>query len=82
MIVCEVDHWGYRGSDLTADLKPEGEPEANAEFIARACNSHYELLAACKTLLSIIHAQAAVVDSKFNNGIESARAAIAKAEGK
>ncbi len=32
---------GYRG-------QPEGEHTANSEFIARACNAHEKLLAACE----------------------------------
>lgn len=51
------------------------EVRANARLIAAAP----DLLAACETLLHIIHQQVACVDTKFDNGITSARAAIAKA---
>lgn len=44
--------------------------EANADFIVRACNSHYDLLATCKHALTLVWPE---------NTIE---AAIAKAEGR
>lgn len=52
--------------------------EANGQFIARACNSHYELLEALKDLVSVvaeIHP-----DADDLGGLEQARSAIAKAE--
>jgi hypothetical protein len=36
VLICQVDHWGKRQSDLTAELKPEGQAEANAHLIAAA----------------------------------------------
>lgn len=51
---------------------------ANARLIGAAP----DLLEACKALLGIIHSQVACVDSKFDIGIATARAAIAKAEGR
>lgn len=41
-----------------------------------------QLVEACKTLLAIVHAQAACVDSKFDNGIAQAQAALEKAGAK
>lgn len=56
---------------------PAEQREANAILLAAAP----DLLEGCKTLLHIIKQQVAVVDTKFDNGITSALAAIAKAEG-
>lgn len=47
--------------------------EANAEFIARACNAHAELLALCRRALE----QSARVHPDFTDAL---RAAIAKAD--
>lgn len=55
---------------------PEKESKANAAFIVRACNSHEELLEACKSALILI----APTDQKaLKRKLEQA---IAKAEGK
>lgn len=42
-VICLVDRKGKVADDLTFNLKPEGQPEANARLIAAAP----ELLAAC-----------------------------------
>lgn len=47
----------------------------NARFIVSACNSHYELLNACKEALSILSVQ----DGRVKELLEKV---IAKAEGK
>lgn len=55
---------------------PAEENEANAKFIVLACNSHYELLEACKAALPMIKRSVAPMTySKVS-------AAIAKAEGR
>jgi hypothetical protein len=51
--------------------------QANAAFIVRACNSHYEMLAALKGMLSIADRYTGVCLKEIDN----ARAAIAKAKG-
>jgi hypothetical protein len=57
------------------DNCPEGRPAtANAAFIVRACNAHYDLLEALKAVVKI-------ADRKTKE-FDDARAAIAKAEGK
>ncbi len=60
-----------------------GEAEANAEFIVRACNSHYELLESLKLVLTVVkkchdcwHLSSTDEEESFVNK------AIAKAEGK
>ena len=55
------------------------EQEANAEFIVRACNSHYDLLEACEMMLRLIEGEN--LDEKFDGETEVLRDAIAKAEG-
>lgn len=54
--------------------------QANAEFITRACNSHYELLSALRDLVQADTEQSDVGLQIL--AIEKARAAIAKAEGR
>ena len=64
----------FYGQKITT--KHQTEQEANAAFIVKCCNSHYELLAALKELSS--HA------TKLNlqhQRYDKAREAIAKAEG-
>lgn len=69
--VCELDHWGERQPDLTAELKPEGEPEANARLIAAAP----ELLEACKAALCC------QLDGLDENTVDALETAITKATG-
>ena len=74
-----VDIRGY-GAGLPMDL--------NAEFIVTACNSHDDLLEACKGLLndSVVSGMGARIrdHSKYHgipNPLDAARAAISKAGG-
>jgi hypothetical protein len=53
-----------------------GTTEANASFIVRACNSHYELIEACENLLLLVQ------DADASPICRLARAAILKATGK
>ena len=73
-------------SPISVLVRPrEQESIANAEFIVRACNAHYELLNALNLLLLI------TVDERINDGFEltdgeeqareTALKAIAKATG-
>lgn len=56
--------------------------EADAAFIVRACNSHYELLAALESAAESIEQLVKVGRIPANNaGLRDARAAIAKAKG-
>jgi hypothetical protein len=59
----------------------DAECEANAEFIVRAVNSHYQLLEACKSLLPILEAvrYTAGLGKTQMERVEKARAAIALA---
>jgi hypothetical protein len=68
-VIATVYAWGY---PLGKGWSPESQ--ANANFIVRACNSHYDLLDALKAVVS-------VADRKTEE-FDAARAAIAKAEGK
>ena len=63
-VICEIDAKPY-----LVHVK-----EANAEFIVRACNSHEELLEACKQALSVY--------KKESYNTASLEQAISKAEGK
>ena len=63
----------------TSPLEP-----ADAEFIVRACNSHYELLAACQRLLRQVELTDdyhASTWGTLNDAAKQAREAIAKARG-
>jgi hypothetical protein len=78
---------------LTSDIA-----DANAKFIVRACNSHYELLAALKSLTATVEQLAAVkregitgeayevmtatIGDDITEEFVAAERAIAKAEGK
>jgi len=50
--------------------------KANANFIIKACNSHYELLEACKSALNYINGDG------YKNTIPKLQQAINKVEGK
>lgn len=67
-----------RGSDfncLEGESTPDNdEARANAAFIVRACNAHYQMLEALKT------AQAALDFADFPETLKAVRAAIAAAE--
>ena len=54
------------------------ESKANAEFIVRACNSHDDLLAACKAMLEDLKADPR---AQGYDSVAIAEAVIAKAEG-
>jgi hypothetical protein len=58
-----------------------GFTKEDAEFIVRACNSHYQLLEACKSLLPILEAvrYTAGLGKTQMERVEKARAAIALA---
>jgi hypothetical protein len=58
---------------------PSKLDRANAEFIVRACNSHDDLLEACKTALHEMRNTVAPRDS-FTDAVDQLDAAITKAE--
>lgn len=62
---------------------PDNNPDslANAEFIVRACNSHYELLEALKELVEFKHFPMSK-NPQYGMALEIGKAAIAKAEAK
>lgn len=66
VIVCHVD----------TSAPEDGEREANAAFIARACNSHANLLAACEAAESLLERE-----GYFGGVVDQLNAAIAKARG-
>ena len=69
------------------DVSKIGEDEAvaNAEFIVRACNSHYDLLDALETLLNMLPdsnmGEIGVTANTMHDIIITAEDAIAKAKG-
>ena len=70
-------------SVATAHGRTPEEVKANAEFIAQACNSHKDLLAALGKVAYEPIGGAEATDREVLNGVvEIARAAIAKVEGK
>ena len=50
--------------------------KANAEYIVRACNSHDDLLAACKAMITDFD----LGEHSIENSLKMMRAAIAKAQ--
>ena len=54
----------------------EVENQANADFIIKACNNHYELLEACKLMIN------ATTHTQLDKAIAKGKKAIKKAEGK
>ena len=52
--------------------------EANAHFITRACNSHYDLLKACKDAIRTMEIYGT---ANMGFSIDQCKQAIAKAEG-
>ena len=79
---CEDNVWCIYWGDINVGRilgEHEGEAEATAQYIVKACNSHAELLEACKTVNKDI--------SRFRSTyvrpvtLEKIRQAIAKAEG-
>ena len=66
---------GWTVADGWLNVATEEEGHANAEFIVRACNSHYELLEVVRKVAEHF----ADTDAPLG---AAARAAIAKAEGK
>lgn len=65
-----------------ADLFPYvGENQANAAFIVRACNSHYELIAALEELTKSYHSKSMMPVDKFPAMWAFCESAIAKAKG-
>ena len=55
--------------------------EANAEFIVRACNSHYELLEACKRTVEMFDKNS-IAMNELPYTYTRLKQVIAKAEGK
>lgn len=87
IIVCEMPVWWP--SDRNKGHASQDAQEANAQFIVTACNAHYDLLEACKSMLdwmefTIPNLDRYKVPDRLNYGgpISKARAAIAKAHGK
>jgi hypothetical protein len=75
------DVWDSNGVRICTSHGPRSDEEkiANAEFIALACNAHDELLAALEDMLHRFgHLD---TDAGKREACESARAAIALAEG-
>ena len=70
---------------LCTSVAGYGEPEelqgANAEFIVRACNSHYGLLAAAQFTLSVMLANHDDIELSEQMAIAKLEAAITEAKG-
>jgi len=77
----EHDYYVSDKDGNTIALTDNGDPEkfeihqANAEFIVRACNSHYDLLEALKTLSG----QESLTYKEYNQAIIQAQQTLAKA---
>ncbi len=75
------------GGELTIAVHQHGvnskncdEAKANAEFIVKACNAHYEMLGVLKRMVLYFDKSDMLPELKFK--IDGAKQAIAKAEGK
>lgn len=76
-----ICHMGTLSDNVKHDAS---EIDVNAKFIERACNSHEDLLAACKALLKVVSAMGIESDSplwseEYDTAHIGAREAIAKA---
>lgn len=74
----------YIGHPSESTQVTDEEAEANAKFIERAANSHYELLSICKEMLTImIDFVLPRVDSESvaHQIVDDATEAVARAEG-
>ena len=85
-LVQEVDGTSYwSGQPYIADclisqsMREPGNTKANADFICRAVNNHYELLEACKVALAGFNTASNTVWAKSYK--KTLREAIARAEG-
>ena len=89
----DVAHIPVKGGKYYSIKQVDKETQANAKFIVRACNSHYDLLEACKeaydALKDIINASdngqpysAEELDSSFSKIASDLYDLIAKAETK
>jgi len=86
-----ADKWEILGKEKDGSEKwigvmiwgSEPEDEANNEFILRACNSHYELVEACKEAIDLLRDEweGTSPNSIGNKTIRQLEQAIAKAEG-
>ena len=68
---------------LIANMVPGSGVDEHGEFFARACNSHYDLLAALEELLPFAVSTQTQLPSEriaYTKAWDKARAAIAKAE--
>lgn len=84
--VLQIRGWGHltgAGGLGLSDDEAFAVQEANAAFIVRACNSHYELLEALKAVVAVLQQEApgtALNHHKYDGIGAQALAAIAKAE--
>lgn len=79
------EHRCCHPASANQNIDPEdGDPEANAEFIVRACNSHDNLLAACKESCAMLAriARTNRTPIHINKVIARDQAVIAEAEPK
>ena len=67
--------------DCSSEFMSQEEEEANAEFIVRACNSHYELLEACKRTVEMFDKNSTAMN-ELPYTYTRLKQVIAKAEGK
>ncbi len=76
--------WHVEGPDGAAVCSVPKARKADAAYIVRACNSHYELLAALESLLELHRPTSAktVYQADKDAAILQASAAIAKAKAK
>jgi pyridoxal biosynthesis lyase PdxS len=61
------------------DYAKSNNPTANAEFIVKACNNHYQLLEALKSLIEDLDGE--MLTTGINDSIQKAKEAIKQAEG-
>ena len=79
---CKSERCGYVWIDAGSFHQGTGFDEGTAEFIVRACNSHYELLEALEAMLGDNMPTASEPGHiDYGQACKMARAAIAKAKG-
>lgn len=86
MVACHVEGLDYIVATTDASFIDEKLNQANAEFIVRACNNHYQLLEALKNIFNtcgtINFSSHKQMREAIEGALELAESALQKVEGK
>lgn len=76
--IARIDWLGSNSKELDDST---GIIKADAEFIVRACNTHYDLVNACKEAVKALTSNCAWLPDEYQTAFRECEAAIKKAEG-